>query len=126
MATPLPLYIKITCILFLLCILFFLFYIGQGIILPLGFLIAVLLFPLNKKMTNIGLPRVVGILVALLIAAIVLVALIMFLLPGLFFVDDLPAVKRTWPVLFKRSRIDRRYFSRQQTTAKPGDYRCQK
>ena len=80
------LYVKITCILFLLCILFFLFYIGQGIILPLGFflLIAVPLFPLEQKMTILACPCG-GILVALLIAAIVLVALIMFLLPGLFF-----------------------------------------
>lgn len=46
-------------------------------------------------MTNIGLPRVVSILVALLIAAIVLVALIMFLSYQVSsFVDDLPAVKK--------------------------------
>lgn len=120
MTTHVPLYIKITCILFLLCIFFFIFYIGQDIILPLGFsfLIAVLLFPLEQKMAGIGVPRVISILLSLLIAAIVLIALIMFLSYQVSsFVDDLPAVKKNLADFIAKAQdwIDQTFhFSKQQ------------
>ncbi|QEC67833.1 AI-2E family transporter [Panacibacter ginsenosidivorans] len=107
MITRVPLYVKITCILLLLSILFFTLFAAQGIILPLGFsfLIAVLLFPLEKKMARIGLPRVICILLSLVIATVVLTALIMFISYQMSsFIDDLPAIKKNLTGFFSNAQ----------------------
>ena len=120
MITRIPLYVKITCILLLITILFFTFFIAQGIILPLGFsfLIAVLLFPLEKLFGRIGLPRVICILLSLIIATVVVVALIMFLSYQVSsFIDDLPAIKKNLTDFFSNAQvwIDHTFhFSKQQ------------
>ncbi|MBG9378762.1 AI-2E family transporter [Panacibacter sp. DH6] len=97
MLTKQPLYVKILSVLLILCIVFYTFFIAQGIILPLGFafLMAVLLYPLEKLLVKIRLPRVAAIIVALLVAsltAFLVVALISYQLAS--FLDDLPGIKK--------------------------------
>lgn len=107
MITRVPLYAKITCILLLLCIVFFTFFIGQGILLPLGFsfLIAVLLFPLERLIARTGLPRVICILLSLVIAIVVLSALIIFIsYQASSFVKDLPAIKKNLSDFFSTAQ----------------------
>lgn len=97
MTTRIPLYAKIACIFLVFATIFFTFFIAQGIILPLGFsfLIAVLLFPLEKLFAKINLPRVIAILLSLVVATVVIVGLIMFLSYQVSsFIDDLPAIKK--------------------------------
>ena len=120
MFTRPPLYSKIVCVLLILCIVFYTFFIAQGIILPLGFafLISVLLFPLEKFLRKVRLPRVVAILVALLIAslsAFLVVALISYQLAS--FVDDLPSIKKNLQDFFVHAQgwLDKTFhISKQQ------------
>jgi predicted PurR-regulated permease PerM len=60
----LPYYVKLVFIALLVFLLFYLIYIGQGILLPLGFafLFSILLRPIEKYLTNNGVPRVIAIL----------------------------------------------------------------
>jgi predicted PurR-regulated permease PerM len=120
MITRLPLYVKIASIFIILTLLFYTFFIAQGIILPLGFsfLMAVLLFPLEKLIARIGLPRVLCILLSLIVAIVVLVALIMLLSYQVSsFIKDLPAIKKNLADFFNNAQNwidDTFHFSKQQ------------
>ncbi|HRH59576.1 MAG TPA: AI-2E family transporter [Chitinophagaceae bacterium] len=107
MPTSTPLYVKITCILLILGLIFFTFFIAQDIILPLGFsfLIAVLLYPLEKLFARIRIPRVLCILLSLVIATVVIAGIIMFLSYQLSsFIDDLPAIKKNLTDFFSNTQ----------------------
>ncbi|CAN5439511.1 AI-2E family transporter [soil metagenome] len=115
-----PLYIQITCVLIIICIVFYTFFIAQGIILPLGFsfLIAVLLFPFEKLLTRIGLPRVLSILLSLLVATFVVIMIVMLLSYQVSsFLDDLPGIKKNLSDFFINAQqwIDKTlHISKQQ------------
>lgn len=96
MKPQLPFYAKTALILLMIWLLLYGIYLGQAILLPLGFsfLFAVLLRPLDKKLQAWKLPRVPAILLSLLVAIIV-VAGILFLIStqAASLVGDVPAMK---------------------------------
>jgi predicted PurR-regulated permease PerM len=78
----------------------------------------VLLFPLEKLIARIGLPRVLCILISLIVAMVVLVALILLLSYQVSsFIKDLPAIKKNLSDFFTNTQnwIDNTFhFSKQQ------------
>jgi predicted PurR-regulated permease PerM len=94
----LPFYAHVALILIILWFLFYGIYIGQDILLPLGFsfLIAVLLQPLeNFFMGRLRFPRVIAILLSLIIAVGVLFGLFTVLTHEIgLFMNDFPAIEK--------------------------------
>jgi len=96
MTTPLPFYAKTALILLMLWLLLYGIYLGQYILLPLGFsfLFAVLLRPLEKRLIKWRVPKVIAIFSALLIAIIALAALLILLsTQAASLVNDIPEMK---------------------------------
>ncbi len=92
-----PFYAHLAFILIILWLFFYGIYIGQDILLPLGFsfLIAVLLHPLEKLLEHIKIPRVPAILLSLIIALAVLFGLFTVLTHEIgLFMNDLPAIEK--------------------------------
>ena len=91
-----PLYAKITALILLVYLVLYGLYIGQDILAPLGFafLFAVLLRPLEKKLIQWRIPKVLAIIITLLIAILFVVGLVTFLSKQIAsFVKDIPAIK---------------------------------
>ena len=92
-----PLYAKLAMLMLLLFLLFYVIYIGQKILLPLGFsfLFAVLLRPLEAALLRLRIPRVIAILLVIVIALLVVIGVIIFISGQIAsFMSDVPAVKR--------------------------------
>ncbi len=97
MNIKLPFYAHLALVLIIIWSLFYGIYIGQDILIPLGFsfLIAVLLEPLEKLFMRIKIPRVIAILLSLIIAVAVLFGLFTILTHEIgMFMDDLPAIEK--------------------------------
>src|SRR6478736_126878 len=97
MSIKLPFYTHLALILIILRFLFYGIYIGQDILIPLGFsfLIAVLLHPLEKFFERIKIPRVLAILLSLIIAVACMFGLFTILTHEIsLFVDDIPAIEK--------------------------------
>ena len=97
MAIKLPFYAKLALILFAIWLLLYGIYLGQDILIPVGFsfLIAVLLQPVQKLFERIKIPRVISIILSLIIAVAVLYGLFTLLSYQVSrFMDDLPKVKQ--------------------------------
>lgn len=94
----LPFYAHVALVLIILWFLFYGIYIGQDILLPLGFsfLISVLLQPLEKIFAGrLRFPRVIAILLSLIIAVAVLFGLFTVLTHEVgLFMNDIPAIKK--------------------------------
>lgn len=93
----LPFYVHLALMLLILWFLFYGIYIGQDILIPLGFsfLIAVLLQPLEELFERIKIPRVIAILLSLIIAIAVLFGLFTVLTHEVgLFMNDLPAIEK--------------------------------
>ncbi|RAI97880.1 putative PurR-regulated permease PerM [Chitinophaga skermanii] len=92
-----PFYVKLAAILFVLIALVFIIYMGQEIFVPFAFsfLIAVLLRPIEKKLTGWGLHRVLAIFITIILAAFVLFGVLTFLsYQFMSFFDDWPKIER--------------------------------
>ena len=92
-----PLYAKLAMLMLFLFLLFYVIYIGQQILLPLGFsfLFAVLLRPLEVALLRLRIPRVISILLVITIALLVVIGVIIFISGQIAsFMSDIPAVKR--------------------------------
>lgn len=92
----LPFYVHFVLIIIGTWFLFYGFYLGQDILVPLGFsfLIAVMLHPLETFFEKHRVPKVVAILMSLFIAVAVLFAVFALLSHQVrLFVNDLPAIK---------------------------------
>jgi len=105
----------------LLFLVFYVIYIGQQIILPLGFsfLFAVLLRPLEVAFLRLRIPRVIAILLVITIALLVVIGIIIFISSQIAsFMSDIPAVKRNLEDLGRQSQnwIDKTFHftARQQ------------
>ena len=100
-----PLYAKITALLLLVYLLFYGLYIGQDILAPLGFafLFSVLLRPLEKKLIEWKVPKVLAITITLVFAILVMAGLITFLSKQITgFVKDIPAIKHNLNDLWRQ------------------------
>jgi len=120
MNMKLPFYVHLALTLIILWFLFYGIYIGQDILLPLGFsfLIAVLLQPLEKLFERIKIPRVISILMSLLIAAAFLFGLFTILTYEVgIFMNDLPAIQKNVSAFLNNAQqwiSDTFHFSKQQ------------
>jgi predicted PurR-regulated permease PerM len=95
--TPLPFYAKLSFNLISVALISLLIYLGQDILMPICFAIvlAFLLLPVSGWLTRKGLPEVVAMLLAILLALLVILAIGYFLSAQIAgFVDDLPKIKR--------------------------------
>ncbi|MFT4155433.1 MAG: AI-2E family transporter [Parafilimonas sp.] len=116
----LPFYAHLALVLIILWFLFYGIYIGQEILLPLGFsfLIAVLLHPMEKLFERIKLPRVIAILLSLAIAVAVLFGLFTLLTHEIgLFMNDLPAIEKNISSFLNNAQqwiSDTFHFSKQQ------------
>jgi predicted PurR-regulated permease PerM len=102
-----PLYAKLATILLFLFLLFYGIFLGQHILLPLGFsfLFAVLLRPLEVAILRLRVPRVIAILLVILIAILVVAGIIVFISSQIAsFMSDIPAVKRNLEDLWTQSQ----------------------
>lgn len=96
MNQPFPFYAKTALILLMLWLLLYGVYIGQAILLPLGFsfLFAVLLRPVEKKLTDWKIPRVPAIIITLLLAIAVVAGVAMLISrQTASLVGDIPTMK---------------------------------
>ncbi len=96
MTQPLPFYAKTALILLLLWLLLYGIYVGQTILLPLGFsfLFAVLLRPVEKKLLSWKIPRVPAIIVTLVLALSVVAGLAMLVSSQTAtLIGDLPSMR---------------------------------
>jgi predicted PurR-regulated permease PerM len=96
MKPSLPFYAKTALILLMLWLLLYGIYLGQSILLPLGFsfLFAVLLRPLEKKLETWKIHRVVAILLSLLVAIVILSGILVLIsTQAASLVRDVPAMK---------------------------------
>src|SRR6478735_7650198 len=120
MNIKLPFYAHLALILISIWFLFYGIYIGQDILLPLGFsfLIAVLLQPLEKLFERIKIPRVIAILLSMLIAAAFLFGLFTILTRQVgIFMNDLPAIQKNVSNFLNNAQqwiSDTFHFSKQQ------------
>src|SRR5690349_10436848 len=83
--------------LFIVCVLAFMIYVGQGILIPIGFavMLAMLLLPIVKWQVRKGVPDIVASIVAILIAIIFVGGILYFLSAQIAnFLEDLPAIKQ--------------------------------
>src|ERR1700730_17962465 len=102
-----PLYAKLAMIMVFLYLLLYGIYLGQQIILPLGFsfLFAVLLRPLETAILRLRIPKVIAILLVILIAILVVAGVIIFISSQIAsFMSDVPAVKRNLDELWNHSQ----------------------
>ena len=102
-----PLYAKLAMLSVFLFLLLYVIYLGQQIILPLGFsfLFAVLLRPLECAILRLKIPKVVAILLVILIAILVVVGIVIFISSQIAsFMSDIPAVKRNLNDLWNQSQ----------------------
>ena len=102
-----PLYAKLAMLMVFLFLLFYVIYLGQQIILPLGFsfLFAVLLRPLEAALLRLGIPRVIAILLVIVIALLVVAGIVIFISGQIAsFMSDIPAVKRNLDDLWRQSQ----------------------
>ena len=107
-AVDLPYYVKLAFIALLVFLLFYLIYIGQGILLPLGFafLFSILLRPIERYLTGKGVPRVISILCCLLVFVLVIFLLISFISNQVTaLADDFPKIKRSLNGLWHDSQV---------------------
>ena len=91
-----PLYAKITCIVILIYLVFYLLFIGQQIITPLGFafMFSILLRPLEKKLIKWGCPHVLAIIISIGFGILCFAGLVTFLSKQTAsFIKDVPAIK---------------------------------
>lgn len=82
--------------LFILCLLAFIVYVGQGILIPIGFavMLAMLLLPMVKWLVRKGVPDIVASILAILVAIIFVSGILYFLSAQIAnFMQDLPAIK---------------------------------
>ena len=120
MTMKLPFYAQLALMLIIIWYLFYGIYIGQDILLPLGFsfLIAVLLQPLEKLFERIKIPRVIAILLSMLIAAAFLFGLFTILTRQVgIFMNDLPAIQKNVSNFLNNAQqwiSDTFHFSKQQ------------
>src|SRR6185436_11641679 len=102
-----PLYAKLAMLMLLLFLLFYVIYLGQQIILPLGFsfLFAVLLRPLEAAILRLRIPRVIAILLVITISLLVVIGIIIFISSQIAsFMSDIPAVKKNLEDLGRQSQ----------------------
>ncbi|MDH7461783.1 AI-2E family transporter [Chitinophagaceae bacterium 26-R-25] len=93
----LPLYVKLSLVSLLLALWLYGLFVGQYLLLPLGFavLIAILLRPLEARLIKWKIPRVPAILLSILIAVIVLGGVMFFISSQVQnFIQDLPTIKK--------------------------------
>lgn len=108
MNQPLPFYARAALVLLLIWLLLYGVYVGQGILLPLGFssLFAVLLRPMEKKLLDWKIPRVPAIVITLLTAIALLVGLGMLVSSQTAsLVGDLPTVQKHLEVLWGNIQV---------------------
>ena len=102
-----PLYAKLAMLMVFLFLLLYVIYLGQQILLPIGFsfLFAVLLRPLEAAILRLRVPRVIAILLVILIAILVVAGVIIFISSQIAsFMSDIPAVKRNLTDLWSQSQ----------------------
>jgi len=102
-----PFYAKLAMIMVFLFLLLYGIYLGQQIIVPLGFsfLFAVLLRPLEGALLRLRIPRVIAILLVIVIALLVVIGIIIFISSQIAsFMSDIPAVKRNLEDLGRQSQ----------------------
>ena len=83
--------------LFILCLLGFIVFVGQGILIPIGFavMLAMLLLPMVKWLVRKGVPDIVASILAILIAIIFVAGILYFLSAQVAnFLEDLPTIKQ--------------------------------
>jgi len=105
MSRPWPLYAKLALLFVFLYLLLYGIYLGQHIILPLGFsfLFAVLLRPLENALMRLRIPRVIAILLTITISILVVAGVITFISSQIAsFMSDIPAVKRNLDDLWRQ------------------------
>lgn len=94
--TP-PFYVKFSLSLLTIVLLGGLIFIGKDILMPLFFAIvlAILLLPINNRLTKMGIPQVVSMLLSILLALIVIGGIIYFLSAQIAeFIKDFPSIKQ--------------------------------
>lgn len=99
-----PVYLKITIVIFLLCLLGFILNIGQDIILPLAFslLLSILLLPVASFLERKKLPRVLAIAIALLTGIAVIAGVLYFITTQIVsFTADIASIKSNLAVHFQ-------------------------
>lgn len=82
--------------LFIICVLTFIVYVGQDIIIPLGFavMLSMLLLPVVKWLVKKGIPDIVASILAIIVAIVFVSGILYFLSAQIAnFMDDLPAIK---------------------------------
>jgi len=92
-----PLYAKLAMLMVLLFLLFYAIFLGQQLLLPIGFsfLFAVLLRPLEVAILRLHIPRVIAILLVILIALLVVAGIIVFISSQVAsLMSDIPQVKK--------------------------------
>ena len=92
----LPLYIKLTLVILLLCLLGFIINVGQDIILPFAFsiLLSILLLPITAFFERRKIPRVLAITISLLLGILFLFGIIYFITTQIVsFTDDIDSIK---------------------------------
>ncbi len=98
-----PLYAKITILVLLVYLILYGLYIGQDILAPLGFafLFAVLLRPLEKRLINWRVPKILATIITVIIALLFVAGLITLLSKQIAsFVEDIPAIKHNLKTLW--------------------------
>ena len=98
-----PLYAKITILVLFVYLILYGLYIGQDILAPLGFafLFAVLLRPLEKRLINWRVPKIVATIVTVIIALLFVAGLVTLLSKQIAsFVEDIPAIKHNLKTLW--------------------------
>lgn len=120
MKIQLPFYAHLALMLLAIWLLLYGIYLGQDILIPLGFsfLIAVLLYPVEKLLERIKIPRVLAILLSLIVAVAVLFGLFTLLSHQVGkFMDDLPAIQNNLTNFFNSAQewvSNTFHFSKQQ------------
>ncbi|CAN5299933.1 AI-2E family transporter [soil metagenome] len=97
MQNNLPLVVRLALILFIISFSIFAIYIGQNILVPLGFsfLIAILLIPVEQFLRRYKVPRVLAIILSLLLSLVVVAGLLIFISYQLNnFISDADAIKK--------------------------------
>ena len=98
-----PLYAKITILVLFVYLILYGLYIGQDILAPLGFafLFAVLLRPLEKRLINWRVPKILATIITVIIALLFVAGLVTLLSKQIAsFVEDIPAIKHNLKTLW--------------------------
>jgi predicted PurR-regulated permease PerM len=104
----LPSYVRLAFICILIFLFFYLIYLGQSILLPLGFafLFAILLHPVEGFLTRHKVPRVLSILICLLLFVLVIFLLVSFVSSQVTsLADDFPKIKKSLNGLWHNSQV---------------------